>query len=126
MWLKDLQSLTSLPVEHVRHRFRNEEVVAVLPTLAPAGQDSILVATPPKLAVVVGGGPMGGYWMTYWTSWDTVRIADDEASEDGWYGLRVSIGERMFQARLHGLQGQRALRDFVVAVQAQQHTLVAF
>ena len=119
----DLPGLTSLPVDHVRHRFRNEEVLTVLPARATAGRDSLLVATPFKVAVVTGEAPAGEHWMTHWAPWDTVRIDDDEATDDGMYGLTLSVGRLTFHARLSGLEGQRALRDFVVAVESRRSAL---
>ena len=119
----DLQGLTDLPVEHVRHRFRNEEVITVLPVRGSAGRQSLLVATPSKAAVVIGEAPVSEYWMTYWAPWDTVRIVDDQATDDGLYGLTLSVGRLMFDAQLSGREGQRALRDFVVAVQSRHSAL---
>ena len=119
----DLQGLTDLPVEHVQHRFRNEEVITVLPVRGSAGRQSLLVATPSKAAVVIGEAPVSEYWMTYWAPWDTVRIVDDQATDDGLYGLTLSVGRLMFDAQLSGREGQRALRDFVVAVQSRHSAL---
>jgi hypothetical protein len=120
MKFEDLQGLTSLPVEHVRHRFRGEEVITVLPVRTVAGRQSLLVATPAKAAVVIGETPPSEHWMTYWAPWDTVRIVDDQATEDGVYGLTLSIGRLTFDAQLLGREGQRALRDFVVVVQSRR------
>jgi hypothetical protein len=119
MHFEDLQGLTSLPVEHVRHRFRGEEVITVLPVRTAAGRQSLLVATPSKAAVVIGESPESEHWMTYWASWDTVRIVDDQATDDGVYGLVLSVGRLTFDAQLLGREGQRALRDFVVVVQSR-------
>lgn len=120
MKFEDLQGLTSLPVEHVRHRFRGEEVITVLPVRTVAGRQSLLVATPAKAAVVIGETPPSEHWMTYWAPWDTVRIVDDHATEDGVYGLTLSVGRLTFDAQLLGREGQRALRDFVVVVQSRR------
>ena len=120
MKFEDLQGLTSLPVEHVRHRFRGEEVITVLPVRTVAGRQSLLVATPAKAAVVIGETPPSEHWMTYWAPWDTVRIVDDQATEDGVYGLTLSVGRLTFDAQLLGREGQRALRDFVVVVQSRR------
>ena len=116
----DLQGLTSLPVEHVQHRFRGEEVITVLPASTVAGRQSLLVATPSKAAVVVGEAPLSEHWMTYWAPWDTVQIVDDQATDDGVYGLTLSVGRLTFDAQLLGREGQRALRDFVVVVQSRR------
>ena len=120
MHFGDLRGLTSLPVEHVRHRFRGEEVIAVLPVRTVAGRQSLLVATPSKAAVVIGEAPASEHWMTYWAPWDTVRIVDDLATDDGMYGLTLSVGRLTFDAQLLGREGQRALRDFVVVVQTRR------
>ena len=61
--------------------------------------------------------------MTYWAPWDTVRIVDDQATDDGLYGLTLSVGRLTFYAQLSGREGQRALRDFVVAVQSRHLAL---
>jgi hypothetical protein len=116
----DLKGLTSLPVEHVRHRFRGEEVITVLPARTIAGRQSLLVATPSKAAVVICETPVSEHWMTYWAPWDTVRSVDDQATDDGMYGLTLSVGKLTFDAQLLGREGQRALRDFVVVVQSRR------
>ena len=118
----DLHGLTALPVDHVERRFRNEEIITVLPARASGGQYSLLVATPPKAAVVIGETEESEHWMTYWAPWESVHILDDEATDDGIYGLTLSIGRLTFDAQLEGSDGQRALRDFVVAVQSMQAT----
>lgn len=120
MQFPDLDGLTALPVEHIEHRFRNEEVITVLPLRGSAGQPSLIVATPAKAAIVVGEGPPSEHWMTYWAPWDTVALTDEPAVEDGVYGLTVLIGKLTFDVQLPGPQGQRALREFVVTVQARQ------
>jgi hypothetical protein len=116
----DLQGLTGLPVEHIRHRFRNEDVITVLPASGTEGRQTLLVATPSKAAVVVGEAPSSEHWMTFWAPWDAVRIVDDHASDDGSYGLTLSVGKMILDAHLSGVSGQRALRDFVVQVQARR------
>ncbi len=126
MRFDELQGLTSLPAEHVRHRFRNEEVITVLPVRGTAGRQSLLVATPLKAAVVVGDAPASEHWMTYWAPWDTVQIINDQATEDGWYTLTLLIGRLAFEARLPGSEGRRALRQFVLAVRSGQSALAPF
>ena len=120
MRFEDLRGLTVLPVDHVERRFRNEDIITVLPARAGGGQPSVLVATPTKAAVVIGGIPESEHWMTYWAPWETVRIVGDDATDDGIYGLTLLIGRLTFDARLPGNDGQRALRVFVVAVQSRQ------
>ena len=120
MRFEDLHGLTALPVDHVERRFRNEEIITVLPARAGGGQHALLVATPPKAAVVIGETPEGEHWMTYWAPWESIRIVDDRATEDGTYGLTLGVGRLTFDAQLRGSDGQRALREFVVAVQSRQ------
>ena len=55
MQFADLDGLTPLPVEHIEHRFRNEEVITVLPLRGSAGQPSLVVATPFILAKICSG-----------------------------------------------------------------------
>jgi hypothetical protein len=125
MQFGDLAGLTSLPVERIRHRFRNEDVLTVLPVVGGAGrQASLLVATPRELAIVTGdGNAESREWMTYLAPWDTVRLAEADGTTPGTdedaYGLTVVVGGLPFHARMTGLAGQRALRDFVVATQSR-------
>lgn len=125
MLFGDLQGLTTLPLEHVRHRFRGEEVITVLPARTSAGRQSLLVATPSKAAVVVGETAASEQWMTYWASWDAVQIVDDRATDEGVYGLTLSVGRLMFDAQLWGREGQRALRDFVVVAQSRRSAMAS-
>lgn len=120
MRFEDLHGLTALPVDYVERRFRNEEIITVLPARASGGQHSVLVATPLKAAVVIGEAPESEHWMTYWAPWESVRILGDRATEGGQYGLSLMIGRLAFDAQLQGRDGQRALRDFVVAIQSRQ------
>jgi hypothetical protein len=120
MRFEDLSGLTVLPVDHVKRRFRNEEIITVLPARADGGQHSLLVATPPKAAVVISEAPESEHWMTYWAPWESIRVVDDRATEDGRYGLTLLVGRLAFDAELRGSDGQRALRDFVVAIQSRQ------
>jgi len=125
----DLAGLTSLPIERVKHRFRHEDVLTVLPVSGEiAGRDSLLVATSPRLAILTTvEHPESHQWMTQWASWDTVGLAVEgalaAATEEETYGLTVDVGGLTFHARLWGPEGQRALRDFVVAAQARQAAL---
>ena len=125
----DLEGLTSLPIERVRHQFRHEEILTVLPVSGDvAGRDSLLVATSSWLAVLTGeADPKSDQWMTRWAPWDAVRFANEgEAAADAdeeTYHLTVHIDGLTFQARLSGPAGQRALRDFVVAAQARRAAL---
>jgi hypothetical protein len=118
--IEDLRGLTVLPVEHVERRFRNEEVITVLPARAGGGQPSVIVATPQKAAVLIGEMLESEHWMTYWAPWESVRIIGDQATDDGIFGLTLAIGRLTFDARMRGHDGQRALRDFVVAVRSRQ------
>jgi len=127
----DLEGLTSLPIEGVKHRFRHEDVLTVLPVSGEvAGQDSLLVATPLRLAILTTVEHLeSDQWMTQWVSWDTVGIAVEgalaAATEEETYGLTVDVGGLTFHVRLWGPEGQRALRDFVVAAQARQAALAS-
>ncbi len=127
----DLEGLTSLPVDGVKRRFRHEDVLTVLPVSGEvAGRDSLLVATPPRLAILTTvEHPGSDQWMTQWVSWDTVGLAVEgalaAATEEETYGLTIDVGGLTFHARLWGPDGQRALRDFVVAAQARQAALAS-
>ena len=127
----DLAGLTSLPIERVRHRFRHEEVLTVLPVTGEVtSRGSLLVATASKLAILTADAdPASPQWMTHWAPWETVRLADEgalaAAIEEDTYGLTVHVGGLTFHAWLWGPVGQRALRDFVVATQARQTALAS-
>ena len=126
MRFEDLPGLTSLPIEPVRHRFRNEEVLTVLPASGEvAARDSLLVATSSKLAILTADAdPASHRWMTHWAPWEAVQLADEgalaAATEEETYSLTVYAGGLTFHARLWGPAGQRALRDFVVVVQSRR------
>lgn len=129
MRFRNLEGLIDLPIDAVRHRFRNEDVLAVLPvTTDVTVREALLVATAFKLAVVTGDtDPESLHWMSRWASWDVVRLAVEEelgpAMDEQTYGLTIHVGGLVYQARLSGLAGQRALRDFVVVVQDRCETL---
>lgn len=120
MRFEDLHGLTSLPIEHIQHRFRNEEVISVLPGEGSARRPSLLVATPLKAAVVISESPAGEQWMTFWVPWDAVQIVDDFATDAGLFGLTLQIGRQSFVAEMSGPAGQKALRDFIVLVQSHR------
>lgn len=124
----DLVGLTTLPIEQLRDRFRNEEVLTVLPVHADgSSRDGLLVATTTMLAILTGEATPAAGWMTRWAPWDGVHFADMDAigSDDDTYFLTVLVDRARFHAEMHGESGRRCLRDFVVAVQASQAALVA-
>ncbi|MFV2063647.1 MAG: hypothetical protein ACC726_09055 [Chloroflexota bacterium] len=126
----DLEGLTSLPIDRVRHRFRHEDVLTVLPVSGNAtGLTSLLVATSSGLAIVTADkDPESGHWSTRWEPWDEVRFTDEgEAAPDApaqYDGYAVHIGALTFHAQLAGPAGARALRDFVIAAQARRAALL--
>ena len=86
MRFEDLQGFTSLPVEQLQHRFRNEEVIAVLPGEGSARRPSLMVATPLKAAIVISELSGSQRWMTFWVPWDVVQLVDDFATDEGIFG----------------------------------------
>jgi hypothetical protein len=124
----DLEGLTSLPIEQVRDRFRNEEVLTVLPVRAAgSSRDGLLVATTTMLAILTGDVRPTREWMTRWAPWDGVRFADMGATVEGedMFFLTIVVDRLRFHAELHGESGRRALRDFVVAVEATRAAIAA-
>lgn len=127
MRIKDLAGLTALPIERVHSRFRDDEVLAVLPVSSddPLGE-SILVGTRRRLAIVSRpGGAARDRLVTRWARWDAVRLAGDGDGGEGVddasvFRLAVGVGSRTFHAWLHGAAGQAALRDFVIAARSMQ------
>lgn len=127
MRFSDLEGLTSLPVETIRHRFRNEQVLTVLPVRREiAARDSLLVATPHKLAVITGDvHPGSDQVMMQLAPWDAVRVGDiepDPSSADG-HRLPVHVDTLTFRAALSGPAGERALRDFIGTARGRQEAL---
>ena len=128
MRFKELTGLTGLSIDRLCYRFRNEEVITLLPVSDElTGRDCLLVATPVKLAVVIAdASPTSEDWMTHWAPWEVVRLAHEAeppAEGDDAYQLSVHVGGLTFHAYLCGDAGQRWLRDFVVATQARQEAL---
>ena len=128
MRFRELSGLSGLPIDRLRQRFRNEEVLTLLPVSDElTGRDCLLVATPVKLAVVIAdAGPSSEDWTTRWAPWEVVRLAHEaeplaDAADD--YRLTVRVGRLTFHAHLFGDAGQRWLRDFVVVTQARQEAL---
>jgi hypothetical protein len=115
----DLAGHSSLPIDFVEQRFRNEDVLTVLPVVREVTpQESLLVATALNLAIVTADAdPSSGHWMTRWASWHSVTLDDEGqlASQDDVYALTVHVGGLAFQARLPGAAGRQAIRDFVLA-----------
>ena len=124
----DLEGLSALTIEQLHHRFRNEEVLTVLPVRAAGSAlDSLLVATSTMLAILTAEAEPGGGWTTRWAPWDVVRFADMGAAamvEDLFF-LTIVVHRTRFHAELRGESGRRALRDFVVAVERCRGTLSA-
>lgn len=124
MRFEQIRGLTSLPVDRVRRRFRNEEVLAVVP--ASVGDDladSLLIATASALVVVTADPRRpDGRWMTAWHPWDAVQLSDGSEpwmlSADDEYQLFIRVGSLSFESLLRGDAGRRVLRDFVVAAQS--------
>ena len=128
MRFRNLKDLTSLPVEAIKHRFRNEDILTVLPVSSPfAGQESLLIAMPSMLAIVTGDERRErDEWMTQLAPWDVVTLSDDTLGrEDTTYRLGIHVGGLTFHAALPGPEGQKALRHFVVVAKAQQQALAA-
>jgi hypothetical protein len=124
----DLEGLSALAVEQLYHRFRNEEVLTVLPVRAAGSAlDSLLVATATMLAILTSEPEPNGGWTTRWAPWDAVRFADMGAAamvEDMFF-LTIVVHRTRFHAELHGESGRRALRDFVVVVERCRGSLAA-
>lgn len=127
MRFRNLAGLTSLPIDAVKHRFRNEQVLTVLPVRGGiAGRDSILVATPTELTVVTRDPRRSDRWMTMLAPWDVVRLEDAARHpDDDVHRLDIHIGNLTFHAALAGPKGKRGLADFVIAARAQHEALAA-
>jgi hypothetical protein len=125
MRFRNLEGLIDLPIDAVKHRFRNEQVLTVLPVHgAFAGRDSLLVATPTELAIVTSDARRRDRWMTSLAPWDVVRLGEVE-SEAGSHHLSVDVGNLTFYAELWGPKGEKALRDFVIAAGVQHEAIAA-
>jgi hypothetical protein len=123
MRFRNLEGLIDLPIDAIKHRFRHEQVLTVLPVHgAFAGRGSLLVATPTELAIVTADTRRRDHWMTTLAPWEVVRVGEVE-SEVGIHHLAVHVGNLVFHAELWGPKGEKALRDFVVATEAQHEAL---
>lgn len=124
-----LKDQTVLPVESIRHQFRNEEVRSVLPArLADGTTESLLVATTSALAIITGApDSRRRRWMTRWAPWDAVRIGDriETRREQGRdvHHLAVGVDRLRFESYLRDEVGRRAMGDFVDAARARQSEL---
>lgn len=122
----ELRGLTSLPIHRVRDQFRYEEVLTVLPVReAITSRETLFVAMPSTLALVMTLRLAQGQWMTRWVPWDEVSITTPEESpgpDVEVYRLGVAVGRQEFLAQLHGEPGRRALRDFVIAFRTAHPT----
>ena len=59
MRFRNLDGLVDLPIDSIRHRFRNEQVLTVLPVHGSiAGRSSLLVALPESLAIIARDAQM--------------------------------------------------------------------
>jgi len=125
MRFRNLEGLIDLPIDAVKHRFRNEHVLTVLPVHgAFAGRDSLLVATPTELLIVTADTRRRDRWMTSIAPWAVVRLEAVE-SEAGIHRLAVHVGNLTFHAELWGPKGEKALRDFIIAARAQHEAIAA-
>ena len=128
MRFRNLKGLTGLPIDRIRHRFRNEDVLTVLPvTAGMTGRDALLVATSSKLVVLTADGrATSDDWMTYLSPWDSVSLRHESPTsddDDGVTRLLVGVDTMTFEAALAGTRGTRAVADFVVIVEAQHGAL---
>ena len=125
MRFRNLKGLIDLPIDAVKHRFRNEQVLTVLPVHGSiAGRDSLLVAMPTQLAIVTPDTRRRDRWMTSLAPWDIVRVADVESAA-GTHRLIIHVGSLGFDAELWGPKGEKALRDFTIAAGAQHEAIAA-
>jgi len=125
MRFRNLKGLIDLPIDAVKHRFRNEHVLTVLPVHGSfAGRDSLLVATPTRLAIVTADARRRDRWMLSLAPWDVVRTGE-VGSEAGSHHLSVRVGNLALHAELWGPKGEKALRDFVIAAGAQHEAVAA-
>jgi hypothetical protein len=122
----ELRGLSSLPIPRLREQFRYEEVLTVLPVRdAETARETLLVATRANLAILTTVPMLRGQWMTRWSPWEAVSIADDPAPGTPGqqsYRLMVLVRGQRFRAELVGEAGRKALRDFIVAVRTSQPT----
>ena len=123
MRFRNLEGLTDLPIDAVRHRFRNEPVLTVLPVHgAITGRDSLLVAMPDYVAVLTADAHRREGWMTSLMPWEVIGLGVIRA-EAGIYRLYVYVGSLTLEAELWGPMGERALQDFIIAAGAAPQTM---
>ena len=125
MRFRNLEGLIDLPIDAVRHRFRNEPVLTVLPVHgAITGRDTLLVAMPTDVAVITADPHRPDRWMTSLHSWERIGLGVIR-SRSGIHRLNVYVETLTLEAELWGPMGERALRDFIVAAGAVPEILAA-
>ena len=123
MRFRNLEGLIDLPIDAVRHRFRNEPVLTVLPVHgAITGRDTLLVALPDHVAVLTADPHRREGWMTSLVHWEAMGVGVIR-SESGIHRLYVYVGSLTLEAELWGPMGERALQDFIVAAGAVPQTM---
>ena len=123
MRFRNLEGLIDLPIDAVRHRFRNEPVLTVLPVHgAITGRDSLLVAMPTDVAVITADPHRRHGWMMSLVPWAVIGLGVIRP-ESGIYRLNVYVGSLTLEAELWGPMGERAMQDFIVAAGAVPQTM---
>ena len=123
MRFRNLEGLIDLPIDAVRHRFRNEPVLTVLPVHGVVtGRDTLLVAMPHELAIVTADPSDHDGWMLSYHPWEVVGLGVIR-SESGTHRLNVYVRTLTLLAELWGPTGEQALRDFIVAAGATPESL---
>ena len=123
MRFRNLEGLIDLPIDAVRHRFRNEPVLTVMPVHgAITGRDTLLVALPGEVAVITADRHRRDGWMTSLVPWEAIGLGVIRA-ESGIYRLNVYVGSLTLVAELWGPTGEQAMRDFIVAAGSTPQTM---
>lgn len=124
--LEPLRRFTSLPLERVRAALEEYDVRGALAAVGDRPlREHLLAVTPEGLAIVTPRKTRGSQDFEFSVRvarWAQVRLGGlgepgTLADGDGRYDLVIRVGCSTFVAVLEGLSGQRALRDFVLAVQ---------
>jgi hypothetical protein len=124
MELEDLSPHTRLPIDRIASALKNVDVRSMLPAISDRTHDLVVAATPDGLAIVRGGGGTAtsreevivttARWSQVRLGFDLDRADDDD---DPQFGLVIRVGRQALHAVSNGPNGQKVLREFVVAAQ---------
>jgi hypothetical protein len=122
--LADLSRQTRLPIDRIASALKTLDVRGILPAAGERTHDLVVAVTPEGLAIVRGSGGAGtsaAEVIVTTACWSQVRLGFDvdraDSDDDSGFDLVIRVGRQAFHAVSNGPNGQKVLREFVVAAQ---------